>query len=188
MYREVKGNFMKRLLLILFLFIAISTSVVMADPCKYIVWGQIFNKDGLPCPGVEVNIDRAQLGLPVLVSVTDSQGYYVFFSDGSQFDGNLTLIVNREVMTNFIRVSEAETAYGLDYHYNTKSFGSIYKCPIVYVTDTGSCYHRYNCQYLNQSHHPVPELYCRIKSVRPCSICKPELIKVEKEEAKKKKK
>ncbi len=188
MHREVKGKYMKKILLTLCLFIAILTSVAMANPCKYIVWGHIFNKDGLPCPGVEVNIDRAQLGLPVLISITDSQGYYVFFSDGSEFDGNLTLIVNREIMTNFIRVSEIETAYGLDYRYNTKSFGNIYKCPIVYITDTGNCYHRYNCQYVAKSCHPIPELYCRMKSVRPCSVCRPDLIKVEREEVKKKKK
>lgn len=141
--------------------------------CDYIVWGQIYNYQGIPCPNVEVILDRAQLGKPVLSCNTNKEGIYTFYSYG-QFEGDITIVVNREVQTNFIRINEKGVAYGLDYSYvKNKGFGEIYKSPIVYITETGDCYHRYGCKYLQESCKPIPKLYCRLKSMSACLVCKP---------------
>ncbi|MEQ8192793.1 MAG: hypothetical protein ABRQ39_32830 [Candidatus Eremiobacterota bacterium] len=141
--------------------------------CDYIVWGQIYNYQGIPCPNVEVILDRAQLGKPVLSCYTNKEGFYTFYSYG-QFEGNITIVVNREVQTNFIKIGQKGIAYGLDYSYvKNKGFGEIYKSPIVYITETGDCYHKYGCQCLKESCKPIPKLYCRLKSMPACSICKP---------------
>lgn len=43
---------------------------------------------------------------------------------------------------------------------------------IVYVTDTGTKYHRLNCKYVKKSRTPILLSKARI-NYKPCSICKP---------------
>jgi len=205
------------------------------------IWGQIYNYQGIPCPKVKIIITHDQLGQPLLECFTNEEGIYTFYSYG-RFKGDIIIIVNNDVtIHHVIKASEKGTAYGLDYSYEAlititdktidelrktmansnenfwklnamlplrnkmflqqelkselkklslndkeikiifsnasykgeKGFGAIYKSPIVYITETGDSYHRYGCQYLKESCKPIPELYCRIKSMPKCSVCKP---------------
>lgn len=46
---------------------------------------------------------------------------------------------------------------------------------IVYVTDTGSCYHREDCTYLSSS-HSMTISYAESCGYRACSRCQPDVI------------
>ena len=46
-------------------------------------------------------------------------------------------------------------------------------CTIVYITDTGECYHRGDCGYLHSSRHPITKDEAIRRGYRPCSRCKP---------------
>lgn len=41
----------------------------------------------------------------------------------------------------------------------------------VYITDTGSKYHRYGCQYLRQSCHSISLSDAKSQGYEPCSVC-----------------
>ena len=42
---------------------------------------------------------------------------------------------------------------------------------IVYITNTGSCYHQKYCQYLWKSCIPIKKKDARIRGYKPCSRC-----------------
>lgn len=44
---------------------------------------------------------------------------------------------------------------------------------IVYITRTGSKYHRANCRYLSQSKIPIERSIAISQGYTPCSVCKP---------------
>jgi len=44
---------------------------------------------------------------------------------------------------------------------------------IVYITNTGSKYHRAGCRYLSKSCMPVERSAAINKGLGPCSVCKP---------------
>ena len=44
---------------------------------------------------------------------------------------------------------------------------------IVFVTETGECYHRGTCQYLSQSKIKISLKNARAQNYRPCSVCDP---------------
>ena len=44
---------------------------------------------------------------------------------------------------------------------------------IVYVTDTGSKYHRYGCRYLKDSCIPMSLSDAKANGYTPCSVCSP---------------
>jgi competence protein ComEC len=44
---------------------------------------------------------------------------------------------------------------------------------IVYITRTGSCYHRLGCRYLSKSCIPIPLAKAKAEGYRPCRVCKP---------------
>jgi competence protein ComEC len=43
----------------------------------------------------------------------------------------------------------------------------------VYITETGECYHRGDCQYLSHSKIPISLKNAKAEGYRPCSICDP---------------
>jgi hypothetical protein len=43
----------------------------------------------------------------------------------------------------------------------------------VYVTETGECYHRGDCQYLSHSKIPISLKEAKARGYRPCSVCEP---------------
>lgn len=45
--------------------------------------------------------------------------------------------------------------------------------PIVYITETGECYHRDGCRYLSHSRIPVRLKDAKAQGYRPCSVCDP---------------
>jgi hypothetical protein len=45
--------------------------------------------------------------------------------------------------------------------------------PTVYVTDTGSKYHRDGCRYLSKSRIPISLGDAKAQGYGPCSVCKP---------------
>lgn len=55
-----------------------------------------------------------------------------------------------------------------------KSFGEPAKTErTVYITDTGSKYHRIGCRYLDQSQHEVSYDYAVANGYVACKVCKP---------------
>jgi beta-lactamase superfamily II metal-dependent hydrolase len=44
---------------------------------------------------------------------------------------------------------------------------------IVYITATGSCYHRDGCRYLSKSKIPITLAKAKAEGYRPCSVCDP---------------
>jgi competence protein ComEC len=44
---------------------------------------------------------------------------------------------------------------------------------IVYITATGSCYHRLGCRYLSKSCIPITLAKAKAEGYRPCSVCDP---------------
>lgn len=47
------------------------------------------------------------------------------------------------------------------------------QCVTVYITRTGTKYHRNRCQYLSNSKIPVDLNKLNLKIYTPCSVCKP---------------
>lgn len=43
--------------------------------------------------------------------------------------------------------------------------------PLVYVTETGECYHSYNCRYLSKSCYPKGMYQAIASGYRACSTC-----------------
>ena len=51
------------------------------------------------------------------------------------------------------------------------SYSERYIGTTVYITDTGSKYHRYGCQYLRQSCHEISLSDAKTQGYTPCSRC-----------------
>ncbi len=51
--------------------------------------------------------------------------------------------------------------------------GSAGGSTIVYITETGECYHRDGCRYLSHSKIPITLKQAKARGYRPCSVCKP---------------
>lgn len=51
--------------------------------------------------------------------------------------------------------------------------GTFSPSDIVYVTQTGSRYHRYGCRYLSRSSIPISRSQAVASGYEPCSVCNP---------------
>ncbi len=51
--------------------------------------------------------------------------------------------------------------------------GSASGSTIVYVTNTGECYHRGDCRYLSHSKIPITLAKAKAEGYRPCTVCRP---------------
>lgn len=47
------------------------------------------------------------------------------------------------------------------------------KSETVYITDTGSKYHRSGCRYLSRSSHSISRSDAKAQGYTPCSVCRP---------------
>ena len=61
----------------------------------------------------------------------------------------------------------ADAQSGSDSNYSNEDFIGT----TVYITDTGSKYHRYGCQYLRQSCHSISLSDAEAQGYEACSVC-----------------
>ena len=67
------------------------------------------------------------------------------------------------------RDTAADAVYAAGTDYRPAAAETVY----VYVTDTGTKYHRESCQYLRLSKHKITLDDARDEGYTPCSICDP---------------
>ena len=56
---------------------------------------------------------------------------------------------------------------------STPDWGADYQSGTVYITDTGSKYHRSGCRYLSKSCHPISLSAAKASGYTACKVCKP---------------
>lgn len=56
---------------------------------------------------------------------------------------------------------------------STSHWGSDYQTGTVYITDTGSKYHRSGCRYLSKSCHAISLSSAKASGYTACKVCKP---------------
>lgn len=88
----------------------------------------------------------------------------------TQKNGNITVTVksNGKVSWTFSRSSKPVTS--------AAAVGGSKPAPgstIVYITDSGECYHRAGCIYLAHSKIPITLAKAKAEGYRPCKVCKP---------------
>jgi beta-lactamase superfamily II metal-dependent hydrolase len=91
----------------------------------------------------------------------------------TQKDGTITVTFSASgaVRWTFTRSAKPVSAgSGSNGGGTTTSTGSD---PIVYITDTGECYHRAGCRYLSKSKIAIRLSKAKAEGYRPCSVCKP---------------
>ena len=77
--------------------------------------------------------------------------------------GNTAVSIETEATKASASVEKAETEQPSDKNQND----------IVYITKTGSKYHRAGCRYLSKSAIPITRQEAIAKGYTPCSVCKP---------------
>jgi len=88
----------------------------------------------------------------------------------TQKNGNITVTVmsNSKVSWTFSRSSKPVTS-GVSAGGSKPAPGKT----IVYITDSGECYHRAGCRYLAHSKIPITLAKAKAEGYRPCKVCKP---------------
>jgi competence protein ComEC len=93
--------------------------------------------------------------------------------------------VNGTVTVTFLASGAVHWAFGDSSHPTTYAVGSPSHAgsssssatasgsTIVYITATGSCYHRRGCRYLSKSCIPITLAKAKAEGYRPCSVCDP---------------
>jgi hypothetical protein len=76
---------------------------------------------------------------------------------------NTAVSITTEAMKSVDKVEKAETQQPSNQNQRD----------IVYITNTGSKYHRAGCRYLSKSSIPIERKEAIAKGYTPCSVCKP---------------
>lgn len=79
---------------------------------------------------------------------------------------------NKELKSDNSSLQKKITSASADTNYKeeTESESSSYT---VYITNTGSKYHRAGCRYLRQSQHKISKEEAESEGYTPCSVCNP---------------
>lgn len=81
---------------------------------------------------------------------------------------SVTVAASGAVKWSFSRSSKPVTAGAAVTGTSAKPTGST-----VYITKTGTCYHRSGCRHLAKSRIPITVAEAKARGFRPCSVCRP---------------
>jgi competence protein ComEC len=96
----------------------------------------------------------------------------------TQRDGDIALTISASgaVAWHFSRSSapvSSGVGGGSDSSSSSTVTGSASGSTIVYITNTGQCYHRDGCRYLSHSKIPIALAKAKAEGYRPCKVCRP---------------
>lgn len=175
--------FLKSILLtiLLIIFIPPSKAGEILPECHCMLWGYVYAEDnkGEFTPVADVLIKIEDPRGEDLETKTDKRGVFSvnYYYDNS---GYVALKVNGTLAVNIMLQNHKAVGKVVFGRYSTngyyaKCFTDMTQglCDIVYITESGTCYHRYGCQYLYDSCKPIPETYCVNNNYTACYVCNP---------------
>lgn len=173
--------------IIFILFIALSYSSVLlagnvCSKCDCMAWGVIWLADeDKTVEGVKVEIEQVRSALKT-ETYSDSRGIYSFnFYDMKYLGPVIIMATDHDCQATTITL-KPDIAVRQDFNASFNDPSSPFpakiihpaassESSIVYVTESGNCYHIYGCQYLQESCKPIPYGYCYAMNYTACSVC-----------------
>jgi len=135
------------------------------------VWGYVLDSEGHGIKNITVTLDEVRTANRQTTQTNDDGLYLFNFYEESSGNVNVGATQGGSKTVTL----KTDKSIRQDFDYNT-GFGlnlppEELESHIVYITDYGTKYHKYGCQYLWDSCIPMPYYLVRGNNYEPCSEC-----------------